>query len=1605
MSQGEETPHRLVPDPDTSKPPTDTEVTKPRENQELVKNLRKTVDQTNVNMRCVYMTVLVSCVFIIILLLVYSTNSLYLVGMALRASLEKQSWSGNKEDTFLNITTIPEVDKYIRHVFFPELAGNLMLLHSDYLLGVRMNLKRARPANNTLDKYKDEFPRVWDETKFRYNEKNEGELTERYAIWDYTEKESYAQAGAYTSLMLVNTYWPETLLDFATYQWRIMRLYWLVEQTTSIVIELLMHNSHLKATVYYCQVFQMSATGKISTQSQLSGTFPELLGTGNSLVTWMYILGLVLLLECLVRIYIAIKLIIRCVIVALKERRNDMEYYEFLGLTALIFEIVAIILFGTTLLKYVSDLQIPIYTTEDFDGLVRQVVEFRDFVRISAVCIILIILRAILILKNEFPSFGILFDTIINARADLIYFGFISFMLLLSFAVASYQLFGLNTAHFGTLQDCLLTLILMALGVTNLSELLDSHSPLASIFFLLFALLFSFVIVNMFLAVVMTTYTELRRRNQMFIVAKASILGKEAKAMQSRWLNFLLCRRPKGTAIELAKKYAALKEDQGMDATDRERLMTDLRLTMMQQQSPSLQDTLKYNMSQLDVFQSIMAVQERNLKTREQYIEELINEINLIQQQDRGRREKQLKLESNKAYIYAMIKDMVLYTCFIVLFVTMVYYKSQVQDKFLVEESLRRWFLDPEITTSNGYPIQFPYVSTPDQAYDWVEQVLIPLLYQSGGFMHGKLIGNQVIRETVLFAKPTANEYSGTNDIFPYIRDKEAAAQKPLEEFGTEDRRSSFESTFMPGFYYHYNATRSFRGFGGYVVYWDQDYREAEKLKQAIRTDELLGNFSKALIFDFALYSGDTQLVALCAVGLMKTEAGSIVPQIMTRSFALDLYTSSNTYLPALEIIYILFTLYYFYKVVREWLISFQEEQSEWRSSRAEKQLLQEVMDEIQGIEMTSKTGSEECLHHFKRIVEYWVEAVNMLCMSVLRYLKKDIFNVLDVVSLALSVVMLVYMGKLLFSDFRRDFSLPADMAKENLPELWTLSDYDLGYRTVSAINCLIIFLRMLKNFRFSKRLSILTEVLGSAALDIIFFLAMFAMILVAYALMANVLLGHENSDYRNLDNSFLSIYFLLLKDIPAYSYIHPDGTLGALLLISFLLIFNLFLLNMFIAIIVAHFYQVMEINKNVKHVELLTTLKAALLEYMNKAGAGRLKNCLERCLKRKENKEEKPKAQEEEEEHTPLESEAEDSASIDQVPVPSTSSNKWILALENKLWENSLQTISFIGLKSKMSTAENKNSLLTLHSDVASVAFLTQELWLAERSIKKKVYLWRQLTLLHEVAQIREQELQIVGRQPFSQKPLSVLQFALWQAASLELKLKLWTDHAGFNSQERACLWNCTLFSPLLFAKDPAEWDLAAQLSTEKELASLDLDSEIASVKPKMTEFLIAFAACQKRYEKFFSGTTGSPHSDLLAHFTETNDERMALWLSLSDLEKAMLFLNNPQDAEAAMLCHLLFECVNHHIIRLEILDTTMSDLLDAKIYDKHLRLAEWQAEHTILGQVEERVKAMEADGDSLSNYRFFLEKKKEAKLVQLEQKMKTLRELTEEKKEKAES
>ena len=108
--------------------------------------------------------------------------------------------------------------------------------------------------------------------------------------------------------------------------------------------------------------------------------------------------------------------------------------------------------------------------------------------------------------------------------------------------------------------------------------------------------------------------------------------------------------------------------------------------------------------------------------------------------------------------------------------------------------------------------------------------------------------------------------------------------------------------------------------------------------------------------------------------------------------------------------------------------------------------------------------------------------------------------------------------------------------------------------------------------YQFSKDLSLLTQALISARIDLLFFLAMFIMILLGYALMGYFLLGHSMLSFSTISNSMIYSYLMLLGVFDLDQIKSADNILGLVFFSSFIILFYLLLLNIFTAIIAAHF-------------------------------------------------------------------------------------------------------------------------------------------------------------------------------------------------------------------------------------------------------------------------------------------------------------------------------------------------------------------------------------------------------------------------------------------------
>ena len=162
----------------------------------------------------------------------------------------------------------------------------------------------------------------------------------------------------------------------------------------------------------------------------------------------------------------------------------------------------------------------------------------------SGLVLILLMTKNLKALTSNFPALGVLFETISAARMDLLYFNIITLVLACGAAMIAYCIFGENSSFFDTIQSSFVSVIRMIFGYDMFSEF-DGQNPSAALpFFLVFAILFYFVILNVYAAIVIRTYDNLRQNKQLLTEALADIFEKQALEHTETFWNIIFCRIP-----------------------------------------------------------------------------------------------------------------------------------------------------------------------------------------------------------------------------------------------------------------------------------------------------------------------------------------------------------------------------------------------------------------------------------------------------------------------------------------------------------------------------------------------------------------------------------------------------------------------------------------------------------------------------------------------------------------------------------------------------------------------------------------------------------------------------------------------------------------------------------------------------------------------------------------------------------------------------------------------------------------------------------------------------------------------------------------------------
>ena len=706
---------------------------------------------------------------------------------------------------------------------------------------------------------------------------------------------------------------------------------------------------------------------------------------------------------------------------------------------------------------------------------------------------------------------------------------------------------------------------------------------------------------------------------------------------------------------------------------------------------------------------------------------------------------------------------------------------------------------------------------------------------------------------------------------------------------------------------------------------------------------------------EFVLYNANYNLFAYNYIKYVNWPAGNAVATAYSNCIQMDMYTSDNVSSALFEIIYALFTLYYIYAKVEQWVKCWKHVVYDRKVKKQGEEALEIVMEKFRRTRSESAKGCDALFSSLYAMIKKYVILVfkflYMILEATYRLLQKDLFNFIDILSLALSLGMFAILLTMFNNDFRKNYELPGDW-EDYIGEFAVLDYYMTIFKNLAAYNSLLIFARLQQYFKFSKQLSLLSDILESAKLDIVFFLFMFAIILFAYAMMGYMLLGHFDSNYETIGNAVISCYSMLVGQFEVTTIRQADNMLGIIFFVSFMILFNLLLLNMFIAIIGAHFDQIKSQEDDTSSVKGLGFFSKIVDVFRRKR----------KGIRYIEDEPVLPKP------NTDIRTEENifinegNSFTVPQAKMLMTSPSIWMKYLEDKLSEKTIGKLRLPQFKivGSLHTTERETFMPDMGS-YAGICYVNVEMWTHEK-VEEKLQTWRQLQNVHEdyIRKQVEKYLQ-TSEGTLNYSMFSDLQMKLWAATPFEEQIEMWIGTRCFNDNERVAVWNHVCFSPRPAGK--SSWTVTEQ---GEYWNSLDHRGKTEFIKALLEPAQWHIQEIEKKREKAVKFLIKNRLSD---------DMRLNLWLGLTSQDKSLMYLNQVDDVEAEIIAYLILHEKEGNVFSLDLADAELGQLLDCKLYDKCNELSMWQADYMTLKELEGEEMRFESETRNLEEYREYLD------------------------------
>ncbi|XP_051939585.1 polycystin-2 isoform X1 [Hippocampus zosterae] len=276
---------------------------------------------------------------------------------------------------------------------------------------------------------------------------------------------------------------------------------WLDRGTRAVFLDFAVYNGNINLFCIVRLLVEFPATGGVVTSWQF-----QTVRLIRYVSSWDYFVGLCEVIFCLFILYYVVEEVLEIRIHRLHYFRNLWNCLDVLIVTLSVAAIIMNITRTATVSHLLKTLLENHTTHPTFEPLANLQLQFNNVVAVIVFFSWVKLFKFI----NFNKTMSQLTGTMSRCAKDLVGFAIMFFIIFLAYAQLAYLLFGTQVDDFSTFQASIFTQFRIILGDFEFSKIEEANPVLGPVYFTTFVFFIFFILMNMFLAIINDTYSEVK---------------------------------------------------------------------------------------------------------------------------------------------------------------------------------------------------------------------------------------------------------------------------------------------------------------------------------------------------------------------------------------------------------------------------------------------------------------------------------------------------------------------------------------------------------------------------------------------------------------------------------------------------------------------------------------------------------------------------------------------------------------------------------------------------------------------------------------------------------------------------------------------------------------------------------------------------------------------------------------------------------------------------------------------------------------------------------------------------------------------------------------